>query len=162
MVGLTPNLRYAESMAPIAVGTEAPPIPGADVGDGTKAVVFYKVTCPTCQMAGPPIDRLHQEFPQQFVAVVQDPPQQAEEFGRDFETTFPSISDTEPYKVSNAYGIRTVPTVVLVEDGSVSDVVESWDREGWNRVGSRMGELAGVGAKTVSDDGDGLPAFRPG
>ncbi|MGH2740631.1 MAG: peroxiredoxin family protein [Actinomycetota bacterium] len=149
-------------MAPIGVGAQAPPIPGADVGNGVKAVVFYKVTCPTCQMTAPPVNRLHTEFPDQFVAVVQDPKERAEEFGREFAASFPSIPDTEPYTVSNAYEIRTVPTVILVEKGEVTDVVESWDREGWNRVGARMGELAGVGARTVSEEGDGLPPFRPG
>jgi hypothetical protein len=64
--------------------------------------------------------------------------------------------------VSNAYGIEVVPTLFLVEDGVVTDVTESWDREGWNRVGSRLAGALGQSIAPLSEDGDGLPVFRPG
>jgi len=148
-------------MEPIQPGVQAPSIPGAELG-GARVVLFYKVTCPTCQVAAPPAERLFRAFADRFVAVAQDPPERAAEFASEHETTFPSVSDEPPYEISGSWGIRTVPTLFVLEDGVVREVVESWDREGWNRAAARLGDLVGVGAAPVSHEGDGLPPFRPG
>lgn len=142
-------------MKPLSPGSKAPSVPGAPT-EGSIAVAFYKVTCPTCQMAAPALEKLASELPDRFTAVVQDPPDRADAFASQFGTTFSPVSDDPPFELSNAYGVRTVPTVFVIEDGMVADVVESWDREGWNRAAERLG--AGI----VSREGDGLPPFRPG
>jgi hypothetical protein len=92
--------------------------------------------------------------------VAQDPPERVDAFAREYRITFPSVSDTEPYDTSNAYGIRTVPTLFVIGKNAVAEVVESWDREGWNRVGAYFGSAAG--SEPLSAEGDGLPPFRPG
>jgi hypothetical protein len=143
-------------------GSSAPEVPGADLSSGPKTVFFYKVTCPTCQMAGPVAERLFGTFPDRFVAVAQDPPERVEAFAEEYGTTFPSVTDAPPYDLSDAYGIEIVPTLFLVEDGSVTDVVESWDRDGWNRVASRLSGALGQSIGPLSEEGDGLPVFRPG
>ena len=143
-------------MEPIPPGAEAPPIPGFDHDGAPRAVVFYKVTCPTCQTAAPAIERLFAGAPERFVAVGQDPPDRLEAFGREMGTTFPAVADAPPYPLSDAYGVRTVPTLFVLDGDRVSDVVESWDREGWNRAAGR------VTGSPVSEEGDGLPPFRPG
>ena len=148
-------------MEPIQPGTEAPPIPGAKL-DGPMALLFYKVTCPTCQMAVPPAERLHRAFADRFVAVAQDPEGRVREFAEEYGASFSSVSDLGSYDLSNAYGIRSVPTLFVLNEGRVDDVVESWDREGWNRAAERLGDLVGVSAAPVSQEGDGLPPFRPG
>ena len=84
------------------------------------------------------------------------------EFARTFGVTFASIPDAPPYPVSSTYGVRTVPTLFLVDGGTVLDVVESWDRDGYNRVSHGLAELIGADASTVSTPDDGLPPFRPG
>ena len=148
-------------MEPLARGSVAPPLPEADAGP--RAVVFYKVTCPTCQIAAPAMERLFRSAPQSFAAVVQDPPERAEEFNETYGTTFSPVSDAEPYDLSSAFGVRTVPTVFVIdEDGRVEDVAESWDREGWNRAAARLAELTGLDLPALSEEGDGLPPFRPG
>ena len=143
-------------MAPLQPGSPAEPIPGIRVEDGRRAVVFYKVTCPTCQLAAVPMERIYRAEPEAFTAVGQDPPDRLEEFGRTFRTTFPPVADTPPYPLSDAYGIRTVPTLFVLEEGRVADVVESWDRDGWNLAATRLT------GSSVSEEGDGLPPFRPG
>jgi hypothetical protein len=143
-------------VVPLPPGSEAPPIPGGPPPRGRQAVVFYKVTCPTCQLAAPAVERIFAGVPHGFIAVGQDPVDRLEEFGRRFGTTFRAVPDESPYPASNAYGVRTVPTLFVLEDGRVADVVESWDREGWNRAA----ELLDV--SPVSEEGDGLPPFRPG
>lgn len=144
-------------------GALAPEISGSDLSSGPTAVFFYKVTCPTCQIAAPVAERLYGSFSDHFVALAQDPPERVAEFEEEYGTTFDSVTDAPPYALSDAYGIEVVPTLFLVEDGVVTDVVESWDREGWNRVGARLAGATGrAAALALSEEGDGLPPFRPG
>ncbi len=147
-------------MEPLQPGAAAAEIPS--LGDEPAAVVFYKVTCPTCQMAASPIERLYRAVGDRFAAVVQDPADRAAEFAAEYHASFPSIPDEEPYEVSRAWGVRVVPTLFVTADGRVVDVVESWDREGWSRAAARLGELLGIPVPPLSEEGDGLPPFRPG
>jgi peroxiredoxin len=150
-------------MRPPAPGSEAPPVPGVDLGAGPTALVFYKVTCPVCQMAGPKLETFEHAYPGRSVGIGQDPPEKLDAFAREHGMTFPSRPDLPPYDVSNAYGIRVVPTVVLVgAESRVEAVAESWDREGLNEVSRRLAELAGLPYAPISEPADGLPAFRPG
>jgi thiol-disulfide isomerase/thioredoxin len=146
----------------LQLGAAAPAVPGTDLSSGPKAVFFYKVTCPTCQIAAPVAERLFGTFPGHLVAVAQDPSESVAAFAEEYGTSFASVSDEPPYDLSNAYGIEVVPTLFLLEDGVVTDVAESWDRDGWNRVGSRLAGALGQPVAPLSEDGDGLPPFRPG
>lgn len=148
-------------MEPLRAGVAAPGLPGMDLGD-PAAIVFYKVTCPTCQMAAGPMDRLGRSAGERFAAVVQDPAERASAFAREYGVSFGSIPDEEPYELSSAWGVRVVPTLFVTAEGGVLDVVESWDREGWERAAARLGELLGIPIPAPSEEGDGLPPFRPG
>lgn len=147
-------------MEPLQPGSAVAELPG--IGREPVAIVFYKVTCPTCQMAAPPMERLYRAVGDRFAAVVQDPADRAAEFAAEYEASFPSIPDEEPYEVSKAWGVRVVPTLFVTANGRVEDVVESWDREGWARAAARLGELLGTAVPRPSEEGDGLPLFRPG
>jgi thiol-disulfide isomerase/thioredoxin len=147
----------------IEVGQAAPPLPGVAFGDGALAVVFYKVTCPVCQMAAPKVDVMARAYPGRVVGVGQDPPDALERFGREFGMDVPALPDLPPYDASNAYGIESVPTLFVIDAaGTVADAVVSWDRSGYNRASARLAELLGVEPVTVSESSDGLPPFRPG
>ena len=75
----------------------------------------------------------------------------------------PPVADLPPYDASEAFGVRTVPTVFLVDGGTVVDTVEGWDRAGFNRVvRAPRRALTGSDYRPVSEAGDGLPPFRPG
>jgi peroxiredoxin len=148
---------------PLRPDSVAPAIPGIDFSSGPTVVFFYKVTCPVCQMAAPPARRFEQAYPGRTRGIGQDPQEKLAEFDRTYGLGFPSIEDLPPYDISNAYGIRTVPTTFLVDqEGSILDVVESWDREGLNRLSKELASLLGVDPMTISELGDGLPPFRPG
>ncbi len=150
-------------MSPIAVGEQAPPVPGVPFGDGPIGLLFYKVTCPTCQLAAPKADAFERAYPGRVIGIGQDPPEALEAFASEFGMGLRTIPDLPPYEVSNAYGIEFVPTLVLVgADGGVLESVGAWDREGFNRVSRRLAELTGAEPAVVSDPGDGLPAFKPG
>jgi thiol-disulfide isomerase/thioredoxin len=146
---------------PIAPGDTAPPIDGI-ADHGAHAVVFYKVTCPVCQMAAPKVQALAEAFPDRVRPVGQDPPDRLSAFGEEYGLGVTPVVDAPSYDVSEAYGVRTVPTVFLVDDGVVVDAVEGWDRAGYNRVAERLAELTGTAYRPVSEPGDGLPPFRPG
>ena len=146
----------------IGVGSPAPEVPGS-TPDGPRALVFYKVTCPTCQMAAPAFDAFARAYPGRLLGIGQDPPGELEAFAADLGVGFPNVSDTAPYPASNAYEIEHVPTLFIVDGrGVVADVVESWDRPGLNRASAALAGLLGVPAVRVSDPADGLPEFRPG
>jgi peroxiredoxin len=146
----------------IAPGEAAPLVEGASVV-GPHALVFYKVTCPTCQMSAPALNGLERAYPGRVFGVGQDPPDALASFSERFGLSFPSVSDTGSYEASNAYGVEHVPTTVLVDgEGRVADVVESWNRDGINLLSSSLAALLGVEAATISSREDGLPAFRPG
>ena len=63
---------------------------------------------------------------------------------------------------SDAYGIVSVPTLYLVDEGAVVDVVGAWDRDGFNRVAAAIARSVGAEPVPVSTPDDGLPGFKPG
>jgi thiol-disulfide isomerase/thioredoxin len=150
-------------VAVIAIGDEAPAIPGLAFEAGATALIFYKVTCPVCQMAAPKVAILEDAYPGHVIGLGQDAEDDLVAFDAEHGFGAPSIADLPPYEASNAYGIEAVPTLILVgQDGVVRDVVQSWDREGYNRVAGKLSDLTGLPRVEPSNVGDGLPAFRPG
>lgn len=146
----------------ITVGARAPEVRDVEV-DGPRGYVFYKVTCSVTKMAGPPIAALGHAYPGAIVGVGQDPPEELTAFAEELEWGFPQIPDLAPYEVSDAFGIRSAPTLVVVDrEGTVVDVVESWDRDGINRASAALAGLIGAEPVVVSTPDDGLPDFKPG
>ena len=146
----------------IQVGSIAPAVDGVEIS-GPRALVFYKVTCSVTQMAGPPISRLGDAYPGAVTGVGQDPSDALTSFAATYGWRFPQVPDLTPYSASDAYGIVSAPTVVVIDgDGRVTDVVESWDRDGVNRASSTLATLLDAEPVIVSEPGDGLPDFKPG
>jgi hypothetical protein len=149
-------------MSPLSVGSAAPATTTSELG-GPHAILFYKVTCPVCQMAAPKVRAFEEAYPGHVVAIGQDPPDKLSAFDREYGLGIPATSDAPPYPVSDAFGIETVPTLfVLDQRRAIVDVVESWDREGLNRASQRLAGLLGAPTRQISHPGDGLPPFRPG
>jgi peroxiredoxin len=124
--------------------------------EGPVVLAFFKTTCPVCQMAAPKVQALA-DGGVRVVAVGADPPPAIQAYADEYGQKVPTLSEAAPYPASDAFGIDTVPTLFLVdEDGTVRDAVVSWDRDGWNRFAEA------AGGTPVSDEGDGLPPFRPG
>jgi peroxiredoxin len=150
-------------MAPLAPGSAAPAVPGITFDHDPLVLFFYKVTCPVCQLAAAPVEAFERGYRGHIKGVGQDPPAKLAAFSNQYGMSFRVTADEPPYPVSTRYGIRVVPTTFLVDaEGQILDVVESWDREGLNRVSKRLAELTGAGYVPISVQGDGLPAFRPG
>lgn len=125
--------------------------------EGPVALAFFKVTCPVCQMVAPKVGALPAAGAR-VVAVGEDPPPALRTYRDRFGQQVTTLSEPAPYRVSAAYGLAAVPTLLLVgQHGVVLDVAPSWDREAWNRLA-----LAAGATKPISAPGDGLPPFRPG
>ena len=94
---------------------------------------FFKVSCPTCQLTLPYLERLHRQGAGQLrvVAVSQDAPDSTQDFWEYFKLTYPAVFDRaqDGYPSSNAFGITHVPSMFLVEpDGGIS-----WTENGFKR-----------------------------
>jgi peroxiredoxin len=148
----------------IGVGEQAPAVDGVQMNGSPTLLWFYKVTCSTSQMAAPKAEALARAYPGVVVGVGEDPPDALKAFSDRYGmSSVRSVPDLEPFPASDAYGIESVPTMFLIgADGTVEDLVRSWDRDGYNRISARLAELTGSEYVEVSGETDGLPAFQPG
>ena len=149
-------------MSPLQAGDVAPVIPEVVFGDPVS-LFFYKVTCPTCQLAAPTMRLFERAFPGRVVGIGQDPAAKLVLFAAEHDMGISSIEDVPPYAISEAYAVESVPTLFLVGgDARVIESVGAWDRDGFNRVAATLAELTNVEPVLVSRPGDGLPPFKPG
>jgi len=104
------------------------------LANGPVLLVFFKSTCPVCQMTLPYLDRIQRgRTPESFsiYGVSQDDAETTQEFVAEFGISFPMLRDTgeSGYPASNAYGISHVPSLFLVAgDGTIA-----WSMEGFNK-----------------------------
>ena len=79
------------------------------LAEGPVLLAFYKVTCPTCQLTLPYLERLQGGALRVF-AVCQDDAGRAREFADAFEVELPNLLDSvdDGYPASNAYGVTHV------------------------------------------------------
>lgn len=114
-----------------------------------RAIVFFRVTCPTCKLTMPYLHRL----PMDVVGISQDDAAATEKFARDFEMQVAWELDRveDGYPLSNQYGITNVPTMfVLDEAGKVKQRVDGFDKEA----------LEDLGLEFL--DTEMVPRFKPG
>ena len=121
-------------------------------------LVFFKITCPVCQLTMPFLERLHAAGTLPSAEFRRTMPPTRGEFLSYFGAAFPTLLDSEDegFPASNAYGISSVPTMFLVEPGGViSRVIE-----GWNRIDMEaLGAAAGI---ALFRPGDNVPAWKAG
>jgi peroxiredoxin len=152
---LEPGARAPEFRLPLLDGGET--TLAEIVANGPALFVFFKVTCPVCQLTLPFLDRIHAgALP--IYGISQNGPGDTRAFNGQFGVTFPTLLDTEEsgFPVSEAFGISTVPTMFLVEsDGTISHVIEGW----------RKSEIEWLGAKAgipPFHSADNVPAWKAG
>lgn len=118
--------------------------------NGPVLLVFFKVSCPTCQFTLPFLERF--DLPQ-IIAISQDNAAATRAFG----TRLPTVLDTPgTYPASNAYGITHVPALFLVEtDGRISEAGDGFNKADLEKLGARFGV-------TPFRPGEQVPDLRPG
>lgn len=127
---------------------------------GPVLLAFFKISCPTCQLTFPFLQRLAdgagKDAPQ-LVAVSQDDAASTAQFQERFNLSMRTVIDTpRTYPASNAYGISHVPSLFLVErDGRISLAVEGFSKAHLEKLGERFGA-----APFHADDR--VPVLQPG
>ena len=165
-------------MPTLQSGTSAPEIKLPTLGGGgftlsearkkgPVALVFFKVSCPVCQMAFPFFERLHQAYRGkngQVIGISQDSPQDTAAFAKQYGVTFPiGLDDMERYPASNAYGLTNVPTLFLISPAGKIEVSSvSWAQDELEDVSGKLAAAAGVEKRQIVYPSDGVPSFKPG
>lgn len=162
---------------PLPADADAPrfTLPGGDgapwsLADHTSAgnavlLAFFKTSCPTCQLAFPVYGELARRYGDvvPVVAVSQSAMATARPWLEEMGFAGPVVDDeTNRFSVSAAYQVRSVPTLVLVEQGRVAATSEAWDRDRVNEWARVLGERTGRDTSPVSTEADGRPVFKPG
>lgn len=142
----------------IAVGERLPAISVFDASGrpvspniGPCTLVFFKVSCPTCQLTLPFLPRALRD--ERVIVVSQDSPQITAQFAAKFNAPleYHFDRDEENYPASNALGLNYVPSMIRVDaDGRVIDAVEGFDK----------GFLEDLGIEFLPSEK--VPNFKPG
>jgi peroxiredoxin len=128
---------------------------------GSAMLVFFKSTCPVCQMTLPFLERIHRGRTPGSLGVFgvsQDDAETTEEFAGEFGISFPMLLDTEEsgYPASNAYSIAHVPSLFLVDRNRT--IV--WSLEGFNR--REFLAVASYAGMTPFLPGENVPEWKAG
>ena len=121
-------------------------------------LVFFKVSCPVCQMTLPFLDRLQSSGKLRVMSISQDNPVATQRFRAKLGIALPALLDDEDagYPVSNAFQITNVPSLFLVEpDGVISLAVAGFSKTDLEAIAER----AGV---PIFQAGESVPEWRPG
>src|ERR1035438_987436 len=78
---------------------------------GRVLLVFFKVSCPVCQLSMPFLERMHGSGRLAICGISQNDGADTREFNQYFGVTFGTLLDSEDegFPASNAYGIASVP-----------------------------------------------------
>ena len=116
-------------------------------------LVFYKSTCPICQLSLPFV----QQLKTRVWGVSQDDLKESVGFAKHMGLGFPILVDDHPYPVSSAYGLEYVPGFFIVgTDGKIELSDYGFSKDALNT----MAGLAGPVPLFAADDK--LPARKPG
>lgn len=121
-------------------------------------LAFFKITCPTCQLTFPFLQRLADRGGPRVVGISQDDAEGTAEFNEAFGVRFETIPDpkADGYAASNLYGLEYVPALFLVEpDGRVS-----WRSEGFAKAD--LEKLASRWGVELFEATDRVPIYKPG
>jgi peroxiredoxin len=128
--------------------------------------VFFKTTCPTCELTWPYLERLRRRAEENgpaIVAVSQDPPEANADFARRLGTHVFTVYDSDPYPASDALDLQSVPTFFRVAaSGRLLETQVGFDRSRMEAFAARADALAGRAATPFFTPDDSVPAIRPG
>lgn len=123
---------------------------------GPVLLVFFKDSCPTCQLTFPFLERLHRGKVK-VMAISQDDAKDTAAFHSRFGISLPTLLDPKPqYAASNAYGISSVPSLFWIDAGGSI----GWSDSGFDRTRlEQLGRDAGI--ETFAKD-EAVPALQAG
>ncbi len=123
---------------------------------GPTLVIVGHMNCKTTRQTLPFIDRIHKDGGR-AVAMLQDSPEDAAAGLLKLGLSLPFFCERNPYALSAAIGLVTVPTLLFIEaDGSVALTSEAFRRPDIEAFAARLGAPKPVIAN------DTMPGFKPG
>jgi peroxiredoxin len=165
-------------MAALAAGTKAPEFElkaldgkrfslNHELAHGPVVLVFFKVSCPTCQYALPFFERLHKAYRRQgmtLVGVSQNDAIETAAFNQAFGITLPTLlDDASSFAASNAYGLTNVPTIFwIARDGEIEVSSVGWVKADFEEINRRMAEVGKIEPTAVFQPGEDVRDFRAG
>jgi peroxiredoxin len=135
---------------------------------GPVVAVFFKVSCPVCQMALPYLDRIYKAYAKggafTFVGVSQDNAADTKAFNRQYNISFPVLLDPAgKYPVSNAYKLTNVPTTFLISpEGEIDFATVSWSKADVEQLNRRLAAQSDVSATQIFQPGENVSEYKPG
>ncbi len=147
-----------------AKGFNLPKCGGEASEAGYRLLVFYKVSCPTCQLTLPFIEKLFRSYGKRvfFAGISQDNCSDTLSFMEKYELSFPQFSDEPGYEVSLAFDVNTVPTIYLLdEENRVTFVEEGFVKSSMEELNSLLSRITGVPENPLFEDVS-VPAFKAG
>lgn len=123
--------------------------------------LFFKGSCGTCEVAMPVLQHWKEHAPEvSLIGVSQDSVADTDQFFADNAIEMDVLYDREGMEASSAFDLEGVPTLALIEDGTVSWISVGWNRDQIEDLDARLKEISG---RSVALEGiDALPSFRPG
>ena len=134
---------------------------------GPVVAVFFKVSCPVCQMALPYLERIYKAYGKSgkltFLGVSQDNAADTLAFNKRYGITFPMLLDEKGYPVSNAYKLTNVPTIFMISPaGEIDFSSVSWSKSEMLDLSSKLAEINGTPEATIFPPGESVPEYKPG
>jgi len=128
---------------------------------GPIVLVFFKISCPTCQFTFPYLQRMADgrlwpdEVP--FIAVSQDTVEDTREFQQRFGVWLRTLTDIpREWPASKAFRITSVPSFFVIDpDGKIAASFDGFNKTQLQRIGGRFGVVP-------FSEADAVPDFRPG
>ena len=165
-------------MKALAAGTKAPEVAlkttdgnrfslQAELARSSVVLIFFKVSCPTCQYALPMFERLHKAYGKKDVTLVgisQNDASETAAFIKEFRITFPVLlDDTRSYPASSAYGLTNVPSVFWVaQDGEIEISSVGWVKADFESINHKMADADKVSPSAIFRPGEEVRDFRAG
>ncbi|MBP9945756.1 MAG: hypothetical protein KBH14_05125 [Vicinamibacteria bacterium] len=123
---------------------------------GPTLVMIGHLNCKTSKQTLPFIAQIHKDGGR-AVTMLQDSPENAAAGLAKLGLTLPYFCERDPYALSAAIGIVTVPTLLFIEaDGTVALTSEAFRRPDIEAFAERLGAPKPVIAN------DTMPGFKPG
>ena len=158
----SPPARPAPELAVTGLAAEPVTIQSLTARGGA-VLLFVNEDCPTSALAMRRLGPLCQEWVSAGVsctAVFEDPLEVAIRIARRCGWTGGVVSQAVPYQTSRAYGLLSVPTVVLVDQqGQIADSVTGWDQPAITRLILRAAAVTGA---TLATPAPTEPLLKPG
>jgi peroxiredoxin len=171
------NLIGRKSMGALTPGSKAPDISLKTI-DGEKKnlaqtlksgpvlLVFFKVSCPTCQYTLPFLQRIFEAYgkgPLSFWGVSQNDRDETVDFCHQYGLTFPVLLDEARFPASNAYGLTHVPSLFLIDpSGKVNLTSVGFTKADVESIAGQASAAAKMPMISPFRPGEVIPASKAG